>query len=588
MVSRPLEGLRVLDLTRFVAGSQTTALLAAFGADVVKLEVPPEGDPYRAQGTVRLGEESVLFLSPELWEAESRARFPLRARHGGGRSPPRVIAVRRRERPAGEPCSVRARLGIGPRAVPVDRVRIHLGLRRRRARRGPRRIRPDPAGRERRDEHHRQRGVGPGEGRRAGARRRRGACVRVRPSGRPRRARADRDRDARVVFAPGVRACGARNVAANTFVSGEIPGLLGTHSPKFSPYGGFRTRDGWIVLAGAGSDELWVRLCEALDARHLLEDPRFTDNGLRVRNRDALTGALEEILTREPSTHWLELLGAEGVPAAEVKDVRQVFESEQTEALGAVQRLRHPTAGEYDVVGAPLRLDLEPLPYPSPAPRLGEHTRGVLVELGLRGSSRSQRSSRRGSRSRERRTQTRGAADDTARRVPSPTGERSCAGGPRPLVVGGGRHRRRPHRRDGNVWAQRPARAADRSWSFARTWTPFSAMTSRTSWSRGVTGSSARASATTPSASPPSRLAGRSLAGGDLPVWLLATVGEEGLGNLRGSACGARGRARACRRVRRRRGELPWPRVVRRRRIGSLAGACTWARRARVGGRRHA
>jgi crotonobetainyl-CoA:carnitine CoA-transferase CaiB-like acyl-CoA transferase len=63
LVSRPLEGLRVLDLTRFVAGSQTTALLAAMGADVVKLEVPPGGDPYRVQGTERLGDQSVLFLS---------------------------------------------------------------------------------------------------------------------------------------------------------------------------------------------------------------------------------------------------------------------------------------------------------------------------------------------------------------------------------------------------------------------------------------------------------------------------------------------------------------------------------------------
>ena len=63
MVSRPLEGLRVLDLTRFVAGSEATALLAALGADVIKLEVPPDGDPYRAQGTERLGDQSALFLS---------------------------------------------------------------------------------------------------------------------------------------------------------------------------------------------------------------------------------------------------------------------------------------------------------------------------------------------------------------------------------------------------------------------------------------------------------------------------------------------------------------------------------------------
>src|SRR3989304_9815648 len=63
MVTGPLDGMRVLDLTRFVAGSQTTALLAALGADVVKVEVPPEGDPYRKQGTAWIGDESALFLS---------------------------------------------------------------------------------------------------------------------------------------------------------------------------------------------------------------------------------------------------------------------------------------------------------------------------------------------------------------------------------------------------------------------------------------------------------------------------------------------------------------------------------------------
>ena len=70
-------------------------------------------------------------------------------------------------------------------------------------------------------------------------------------------------------------------LAASTFVSGEVPGLLGTHSPTFAPYGGFRTADGWIVLAGAGSEDLWVRCCEVLGADHLLDDPRFADNASR-------------------------------------------------------------------------------------------------------------------------------------------------------------------------------------------------------------------------------------------------------------------------------------------------------------------
>ena len=383
MVSRPLEGLRVLDLTRFVAGSQTTALLAAFGADVVKLEVPPEGDPYRAQGTVRLAEESVLFLSLNSGKRSLALDFRSEL---ATEAVDRLLASSQFVVENARPGSL-ARYGLDWGSVHERYPSIVYG-----SISGYGDVGPDAARGGFDLILQAESGVMSITGSEASGPVKVGAPVLDVGAGLAcafglLAAHVERERtgigthvsSSLLEFA--LAALGT--VAANTFVSGEIPGLLGTHSPNFSPYGGFRTRDGWIVLAGAGSDELWVRLCEALDARHLLEDPRFTDNGLRVRNRDALTGALEEILTKEPSTHWLELLGAEGVPAAEVKDVRQVFESEQTEALGAVQRLRHPTAGEYDVVGAPLRLDLEPLPYPSPAPRLGEHTRGILIELGF-------------------------------------------------------------------------------------------------------------------------------------------------------------------------------------------------------------
>jgi crotonobetainyl-CoA:carnitine CoA-transferase CaiB-like acyl-CoA transferase len=126
-----------------------------------------------------------------------------------------------------------------------------------------------------------------------------------------------------------------------------------------------------------------VRCCQVLGADGLLEDPRFVDNAARVRHRDDLTSALEAILQTRPSADWLEVLAAEGVPAAEVQDVSQVFSGAQTEALGAVQRLRHPGAGDYRVVGPPLRLDHEVLTYPRPAPTLGADTRSVLSDVGL-------------------------------------------------------------------------------------------------------------------------------------------------------------------------------------------------------------
>jgi crotonobetainyl-CoA:carnitine CoA-transferase CaiB-like acyl-CoA transferase len=178
---------------------------------------------------------------------------------------------------------------------------------------------------------------------------------------------------------------GLGTLAAAYFVSGEVPGLLGTHSPTFAPYGGFRTSDGWIVLAGAGSEDLWARCCRVLGVDELVMDERFIDNAARVRHRDELTALFEGSLGARTSAEWLEALEAEGVPAAEVRDVAQVFAGPQPEALGSVQELAHPAEGVYRVVGAPFRIDAEPLPFPDPSPSLGADTREILLGLGLSG-----------------------------------------------------------------------------------------------------------------------------------------------------------------------------------------------------------
>jgi crotonobetainyl-CoA:carnitine CoA-transferase CaiB-like acyl-CoA transferase len=176
---------------------------------------------------------------------------------------------------------------------------------------------------------------------------------------------------------------GLGTLAATYFISGDVPGLLGTHSPTFAPYGGFRTSDGWIVLAGAGSEDLWVRCCRVLGVDDLVSDPRFIDNAARVHNRDELTQLFDHVLMGRTSTEWLRAFEIEGVPAAEVRDIAQVFEAPQPAALGSVQELSQPEAGTYRVVGTPIRIDAEALPYPCPAPALGADTREVLIGLGL-------------------------------------------------------------------------------------------------------------------------------------------------------------------------------------------------------------
>ena len=382
MVSRPLEGLRVLDLTRFVAGSQTTALLAAMGADVVKLEVPPGGDPYRVQGTERLGDQSVLFLSLNSGKRSLALDF---------RSPSAAEAVDRLLASShflvenSRPGSLRT-YGLDWETVHERHPSIVYG-----SISGYGDVGPDASRGGFDLILQAESGVMSVTGSEGSGPVKVGAPVLDVGAGLScafglMAAHIERERtgvgshvsSSLMEFA--LTALGS--LAASTFVSGQVPGLLGTHSPTFAPYGGFRTADGWIVVAGAGSEELWVRCCRVLAADHLLEDPRYADNASRVRHRDELTAALEEILRERPSAHWLERLAAEGVPAAEVRDIAEVFADEQTQALGAVQELHHRTAGDYRTVSPPVRFDLEPFLFASPAPALGEHTFDVLAELG--------------------------------------------------------------------------------------------------------------------------------------------------------------------------------------------------------------
>ncbi len=383
MVSAPLGGLRVLDLTRFVAGSQATATLAALGADVIKLEVPPGGDPYRVQGTERVGDQSVLFMSlnsgkrsvaldmraPAASDAIERllgssdflvenARPGSLARHGldwesvHARHPSLVYG------------SISGYGDVGPDA---SRGGFDLILQ---AESGVMSVTGSPesgpvkVGAPVLD-------VGAGM-----------SCALGLLAAHVERLRTGEGRhvcSSLLEFA----LAGLGTLAASSFVSDEVPGLLGTHSPTFAPYGGFRTADGWIVLAGAGSEDLWVRCCHVLGLDDLPSDPRFADNAARVQHRDELTERFERVLGTRPSAEWLRELEAEGVPAAEVRDLQQVFDGPQPAALGSVQQLVHPEAGAYRVVGAPIRIDGEALPYPLPAPSLGADTREVLTGLGM-------------------------------------------------------------------------------------------------------------------------------------------------------------------------------------------------------------
>jgi len=383
VVNGPLAGLRVLDLTRFVAGSYTTALLASFGADVIKLEVPPDGDPYRVQGTARIGDESVLFLSLNSGkrsvaldfrkpEAED-AREALLASSDflvENSRPGSLVAHRldwegvHARHPAIVYGSISGYGEVGPDA---ERGGFDLILQAESgvmSVTGSEQSGPVKVGAPVLD-------VGAGLSCAVG--------LLAAHAERVRTGIGAHVSSSLLEFA----LSGLGTLATAMFVTGSVPGLLGTHSPTFAPYGGFRTQDGWIVLAGAGSEDLWRRCCAVLGGDDLASDPRFVDNAARVAHRDELTAALEEKLGVLPTAAWLERFAEAGVPAAEVRDLAQVFDSEQVRALGAVQELDHPTAGTYLAVAPPVRTDGEIASFPRPAPVFGADTRGVLLEAGL-------------------------------------------------------------------------------------------------------------------------------------------------------------------------------------------------------------
>ena len=171
------------------------------------------------------------------------------------------------------------------------------------------------------------------------------------------------------------------NVASNYLVGGKIPQRLGTAHPNSVPYQVFPTGDGFIIIA-ANNDGQFERFCRAAGTPELLEDPDFASNALRVRNRDRLISMIEAVTRTRGTDAWMEALEAVGVPCAPVNTIDRVFADPQVEARGMQIRMPHPLAGEdVRLVGSPIRLSRTPVSYRRAPPTLGEHTDEVLAEV---------------------------------------------------------------------------------------------------------------------------------------------------------------------------------------------------------------
>ena len=377
-MSQALDGLRVLDLSRVLAGPYTTMVLSDLGADVVKIEMPGTGDDARAFPPHVSG-ESVYFMSLN----RNKRSMTLDLKNPSGRElflelVGQADVLVENFRPG-----AMARLGLAYDDLETVNPRLIYAALSGFGQTGP--YSPRAAY----DSVLQAMGgimsiTGPAEGQPT----RVGTSI--------------ADITAGLFGAIGILAALSKrhetgvgqmvdvamldcqvaileNAIARYTATGVAPGPIGNRHPSVFPFEPFDTADGQLMVA-AGNDALWARLCTVIGREELADDPRFATNPLRHENYDAMRTALAEAFSRRTTAEWQRLLDDAGIPNGPINDVADVVNDPQVQARGMIQTVEHPTAGETLLPGIPIKLGATPGAIRRPAPLLGEHTAEILSE----------------------------------------------------------------------------------------------------------------------------------------------------------------------------------------------------------------
>jgi len=172
------------------------------------------------------------------------------------------------------------------------------------------------------------------------------------------------------------------NQGMNYLVSGKTPGRNGNKHPNIQPQDVFACADGHIVLV-VGNDGQFAKFCEVAGKPEWVADERFATNGARVRNRDTLLPLMVALFRARPMQEWATLLDEAGVPCSPINSIPQVFEDEQVRHRKMLIELPHPTAGSVPQIRSPMRFHEAPLAFDRAPPLLGQHTAEVLEGLGF-------------------------------------------------------------------------------------------------------------------------------------------------------------------------------------------------------------
>ena len=165
------------------------------------------------------------------------------------------------------------------------------------------------------------------------------------------------------------------------FASGEIPQPMGSGHPVIVPYQAFKAKDVFVNIA-VGNDQLWERFCKAVGLEKVMNDPKFAINAKRVENREEIVKIIGDLIVTKNGEEWLKILTDAGIPCGPIYTVDKIFADPQVLHREMVKELDHPKAGKIKVTGIPVKLSETPGEVKTTPPVLGQHTQEILSELG--------------------------------------------------------------------------------------------------------------------------------------------------------------------------------------------------------------
>ncbi len=376
----PLSGIRVVDLTRIIAGPFCTMLLADMGAEVIKIETPGQGDPLRAQGAI---EDGLSWYYASFNRNKKSLTLNLRTDEGKA-----VLArlIRQSDvlvenfRPG-----VMSKMGFDyPRLKELKPDIIHCGVNGFGVD-GPYAKRPAfdfiaqamsglMSVNGKADEPLRV--SLPISDLIAGLYAAFGVVTAL-----FNRASTGRGQQIQTSLMDGLISF-LSYMAANFLANGQLPLRTGNDHPIVAPYGLFKASDGEVAIAPS-NDAFYDRLLEALELTHLRDDPELATNDLRMAHRQKIDAIIQEKIGQRPRSYWIEHLNKAGVPCGPIQDLREVFSDPQVLHQEMLIEVEHPGHGAVKMTGFPVKLSETPCRLRHPAPEMGQQSEAILKALGL-------------------------------------------------------------------------------------------------------------------------------------------------------------------------------------------------------------